>query len=185
MKDYDSFAEAKCGTHIFKASTWAHPPYQTFLLNLAPNPSVYEPHQINIITATVDTNNPVNLKRLLRRLPRPLIPRLLAHRDLFGRTPLYTAATCPSEKVIDMLLDAGADLELQGGDHGTPLMGACAAGRLGVVKALVRRGARTSYTKDGQLFSALSTARLHPKVTRWLLVGRFMEGPLSIEDGKV
>lgn len=84
-----------------------------------------------------------------------------------------------------MLFDAGADVELEGGDHGTPLMGACAAGRLEVVKALVRKGASTSYRKDGKLFSALSTARLHPNVIRWLLVGRFMEGPLSIENGKI
>ena len=137
------------------------------------------------MSATVKTNNPIDLKRLLRRLPRHLIPRLLAHRDLALGTPLYAAATYPSKKLLDMLLEAGADLDFPGGDHGTPLMGACAAGRLEVMKTLVRKGARTSYTLDGQLFSALDAARLYPKVTRWLLVGRFVDGPLLIEDGKV
>ena len=185
MQDLLFFAESKEGHSIITISGWAYPPYQSFLLNLAPNPSVYEPRQSNIISATVMTNTPIDLKRLLRRLPRPLIPTLLAHEDRILGTPLYSAAIHPSENVIDMLLDAGADLELVGGDHGTPLMGACAAGRLEMVKALVGRGARTSYTEDGNVFSALSMAKLHPKITRWLLVGRFAEGPLLLENGSV
>ena len=185
MKELDVFAESKFWSPMSESSGWAYPPYQSFLLNLAPDPSVYEPHQSNIMSAAVWINDPLDLKRLLRRLPRPLIPTLLAHRALVCGTPLYSAATCPSEKVIDMLLDAGADLDLVGGDHGTPLMGACATGRLGVVKALVRKGARTSYTEDGELFSVLSAAKHHPKITRWLLVGRFAEGPLLIEGGSV
>lgn len=84
-----------------------------------------------------------------------------------------------------MLLNAGADLDLVGGDYGTPLMGACATGRLGVVRRLVSKGARTSYTEDGKLFSVLSAAKHYPKITRWLLVGRFVEGPLLIENGRV
>ena len=150
MQDLLFFAESKMGFSIIEISAWAYPPYQSFLLNLAPNPSVYEPSRKNIISATVKTNNPIDLKRLLRRLPRPLIPTLLAHKDLYFGTPLYSAATRPSENVIDMLLDAGADLELVGGDHGTPLMGACAIGFLGVVKALVGKGARTSTQKMGR-----------------------------------
>ena len=185
-KGMDLYADTKSGFSIFMCSYWAYPPYQSFLLNLAPNPSVYEPRLNNIVTATVGTKNPIDLKRLLRRLPRSLIPTLLAHRAQMSGTPLYAAATFPSEKVIDMLLDAGADLDLVGGDDGTPLMGACAAGRLEVVKILVRKGARTSYTaEEGKVVNVLDAARLHPKITRWLLVGRFAEGPLSIEDGSI
>ena len=185
MQDLLLFAESKTGYSILDSLSVAYPPYQSFFLNLAPNPSIYEPGRVNIISATVRTNNPIDLKILLRRLPRHLIPTLLAHEDQTMGTPLYSAATHPSENVIDMLLDAGADLELMGGDNGTPLMGACANGRLGIVKALVGRGARTSYTKDGKVFSALSAAKLHPQITRWLLVGRFAEGPLLLEDGSV
>lgn len=185
MKDSEIFADTKDGDTMFENSAWAYPPYQSFLLNLAPNPSVYESRQSNIMSAIVQTNNPINLKRLLRRLPRPLIPTLLAHRARLWGTPLYSAATRPSEKVIDMLLNAGADLDLVGGDHGTPLMGACAAGRLGVVKILVSKGAKTSYIEDGKVFSVLCAAKHHPKITRWLLVGRFAEGPLVIENGGV
>ena len=184
MEDLLLFAEAKDGASIIELSDWAYSPYQSFLLNLAPNPIVYEPRPSNIISIAVRTNNPIYLKRLLRRLPRQLIPTLLAHEDRYFGTPLYAAATHPSEKVIDMLLDAGADLELVGGDDGTPLMGACATGRLGVVKTLISRGARTSYTEGGKLVSALSAAKLHPKIVRWLLVGRFVEGPLLLENGR-
>ena len=160
------------------------PPYSSFILNLAPNPSIYEPRKGNVLSAVAETNSPTQLKRLLRRLPKALIPKLLAHRDAASGTPLYAAATSPAERNIDMLLEAGADIELEGGRHGTPLMGACVTGRLEVVKALMRKGAKTSYIKDDEVFSALSAAKHHVKVRQWLLVGRFMEGPLLIKHGE-
>ena len=160
------------------------PSYSSLILNLAPNPSVYEPQQSNVLTAAAEANSPTHLKMLLRRLPKALIPELLAHRDRRSGTPLYAAATRPSESCIGILLDAGADLELEGGNHGTPLMGACATGRLEVVKALVCKGAKTSYIKDDEVFSALFAAKYHVQVRQWLLVGRFMEGPLLIKNGE-
>ena len=179
-------AESANGESIlYMIARWTKPSCLSFLLNLAPNLSVYEPRKSNILAAVVKANNPAHLKRLLRRLPNKVVPSLLAHRDLGWGTPLYIAATRPAEKVIDMLIRAGAELELEGGEHGTPLMGACAAGRLRVVKALILKGAQTSYTKHGQLFSALLAAKHHFKVIRWLLVGRFMEGPYLIANGKI
>ena len=184
-KGYALNAESATGESILSIiAQWKNPCWLSFLLNLAPSPDIYEPRKSNILVSVVKTNNPTLLKLLLRRLPQELIPTLLAHQDLDWGTPLYVAATRPAEKTIDMLLDAGADLELEGGEHGTPLMGACAAGRLSIVKALVLKGARTSYTKEGEVFSALSAAKYHRNVRRWLLVGRFMEAPLLIENGK-
>ena len=163
---------------------WTNSSYSSFILNLAPDPSVYEPRRSNVLVCVAETNSPTHLKMLLRRLPKALIPKLLEHRDRRSGTPLYAAATSPAERCIDMLLEAGADLELEGGHYGTPLMGACATGRLEVVKALVRKGAKTSYIKDDEVFSALSAAKHHVKVRQWLLVGRFMEGPLLIKNGE-
>ena len=184
MEGYALNAETLSGESVLiTISRWVYPSHSSFFLNLAPNPSVYEPRKSNVLTAVARTNDPAHLKKVLRRLGKELVPRLLAHRALRWGTPLYAAATQPAEKIIDMLLDAGAELELEGGEHGTPLMGACAAGRLGVVKTLVRKGAKTSYTKDDRVFSALLAAKHHKKVIRWLLVGRFMEGPLLIENG--
>lgn len=186
MEGYALNAETLSGESVLiTISRWAYPSHSSFFLNLAPNPSIYEPRKSNVLTAVAGTNDPAHLKKVLRRLAKELVPRLLAHRDLRWGTPLYAAATQPAEKVIDMLLDAGAELELEGGEHGTPLMGACAAGRLGVVKTLVRKGAKTSYTKDDRVFSALLAAKHHVKVIRWLLVGRFTEGPLLIENGGI
>ena len=185
MEEYALNAETIYGDSVLSLiAYWAYPSHSSFFLNLAPKPSIYEPRKSNVLTATTRTNVPAHLKKVLRRLPKELVPRLLAHRAMEWGTPLYAAATKPAEKVIDMLLDAGAELELEGGEHGTPLMGACAAGRLGVVKTLVRKGARTSYTKDDRVFSALSAAKHHVKVIRWLLVGRFIEGPLLIKGGE-
>ena len=56
-------------------------------------------------------------------------------------------------------------------------MGACATGRLSAVKVLVSKGAKIYYTKDGSTISALDKAKHFPKITRWLLVGRYIEGP--------
>ncbi|KAI4240286.1 MAG: hypothetical protein L6R40_005222 [Gallowayella cf. fulva] len=62
-----------------------------------------------------------------------------------------------------LLLDWGASIELEGSTHGTPLMAACASGRLAAVKLLIARGAKISYVKDGQLFSAFLAANYHPE----------------------
>lgn len=172
------------GDSVLTASLSTLPPFfGTFLLNLAPDPSVYESRRTNRVSTMVVTNNRSYLKRFLRRLPKALVPSLLSHRALHMGTPLYAAAAHPAEHVIHTLLDAGADLELEGGEHGTPLMGACAAGRLEVVRMLIMKGAKTSYVKDGRVFSVIAAARLHPAVIRWLLVGRFMENPRLLMNG--
>lgn len=170
------------GDSVLSPALSTSPSFRTFLLNLAPDPSVYEPHQRNILSTIIATRNRLYFKKFLRRLPETLVPILLTHRALNMGTPLYAAATHAAEEVIDTLLDAGADLELEGGEYGTPLMGACAAGRLMIVKMLVLRGAKTSYVKGDRIISVMESARLHPKVIRWLLVGRFTKIPRLITN---
>ena len=143
----------------------------------------------NILTATTDNMSfsPKMLKVLLRRLPDGLLPTLLTHRALRGGTPLYAACTIASPKSqnekINILLDAGADLEQEGGDFGTPLMGACAAGRLSVVKLLVSKGATVCYIKDRKMYSTFLASRNFPEIREWLLVRRYIEGPRLLMDG--
>ena len=72
-------------------------------------------------------------------------------------------------------------LNLDGGAEGTPLMGACKAGRLGVVKYLVRHGAILNYEKHGVPVSAFDKAASYPKIQRWLLVERFTEQRLILD----
>ena len=152
------------------------------LLNHALPDQAYYPQKSNVLTTALTTVNATTsvLKMLLKHLPQSLITQLLSHRALIGGTPLYATSTeiFPDHAdVICVLLDAGATLELEGGDHGTPLMGACATGRLSAVKVLVSKGAKLYYTKDGSTIRALDKAKNFPEIRRWLLVGRFTEGP--------
>ena len=148
----------------------------SFLVNLAPPSEAYEYQRYTLLNVVIANRTTTEVKILLRRVPPGLLPRLLDHRAI-GGTPLSFAATVPRVDMIALLLDAGAHLELEGSDHGTPLMAACATGRLAAVRLLVARGARTSYVKDAEVYSAFAAAKYHPPVRRWLLVGRFQEGP--------
>ena len=147
-----------------------------FLTNLAPPSQVYESQRRSILNTAIANRSSAEVKLLLRRVPTHILPRLLDHRDVHG-TPLHLAAILSKVDTMNLLLDKGSQTELEGSEHGTPLMAACATGRLVAVKILVARGARTSYVKDGQVYSALTAAKYHPQVRRWLLVGRFLEGP--------
>ncbi len=147
------------------------------ILNLEFPAEAHQSRIYSMMNAAVRTRSKAEVRMLLRRLPTSDLPIILNHRALYGGTPLHIAATMAKLDVMNLLLDAGAQLEPEGSEHGTALMGACATGRLEAVKLLVARGARTSYVKDGQFYSALLAARHHPEVRRWLLVGRFLEGP--------
>ena len=154
-----------------------------FILNFAPNPTAYQPQTTNVLTLAIrgETIDILLLKKLLRRLPRDLLSLILKHRSKTSSTPLYTACTrAPAFRQLDtikLLLRAGAQLEYEGGDYGTPLMGACAAGRLSAVKLLVERGARLIYERDGITVSAIDAAKYFPEIVRWILVERFTQGP--------
>ena len=136
------------------------------LLSIAPSPAAYDSKGENLLAAVIADNPCMTrnlMKMLLKRIPKEILPTLLRRKDhLFG-TPLYAACILNdnqvSHAVVDLLLDAGADLETDSCDFGTVLMGACAAGRLEAVKVLVYKGAKMIYTINGQTFSALKAAR--------------------------
>ena len=149
-----------------------------YLMNLALPAKAYEAREGNLLTAAIKTRSTAEVKMLLRRIPTSLKLDLVSRGDYNTETPLLAATRLSKLDVMTLLLEAGAQLELEGSPHGTPLMMACATGRLAAVKLLVARGARTSYVNDhGLLVSAFAAAKNFPLVRRWLLVGRFMEGP--------
>ena len=98
-------------------------------------------------------------------------------------TALYNASIAGFFAIAKLLHDADAMLNLEGGLEGTPLMGACKAGRLEVAKYLVRNGAILNYAKNGVQVSAFLKAASYPKIQRWLLVERFTE-QRTIIDGE-
>lgn len=175
---YDLGAQDVLGrTILYESICQASAFPMSLLLNLAPPAGAYESRLDNILNAAVEHHSDTEVRMLLRRLPTSLLPRLLDFRALEEGTPLNVAAVLSKLDSLKLLLDSGAQLEVDGSEHGTALMGACATGRLAAVKVLVARGARTSYVRDGQCYSALLAAKYHPEVRRWLLVGRFLEGP--------
>ncbi|KAL8686200.1 MAG: hypothetical protein Q9218_007275 [Villophora microphyllina] len=157
-----------------------------FIIDFSPMLGAYTPRAGNIVSAAI--LNPqltvALLRKVLKRLSTPIVAQLLKHRDLRFGTPLYTACTSTTsalqEGAITTLLDAGADIDQEGGDHGTALMGACAAGRLTAVKLLVAKGAKICYEKEHRTISAIDAAKNFPEIVRWLLVGRFTQGPRRI-----
>ena len=169
-------------TVITHALRDAGPTQLSSLLNHALPDQAYLTEKTNVLTAAVSSIYLTTsvLKRFLKRLSHCLLPQLLGHQASIGGTPLYAASWFNSPHQADlicMLLDAGGALELEGGEHGTPLMGACAMGRLPAVKVLVSKGAKLHYTKDGSTVRALDKAKHFPEIQRWLLVDRYIEGP--------
>ncbi|HZU24095.1 MAG TPA: ankyrin repeat domain-containing protein [Bryobacteraceae bacterium] len=63
-----------------------------------------------------------------------------------SETPLHWAASCNDTAVLDVLLDAGADIEASGGvvGGGAPLADAVAFGQWNAARRLVERGAKTT-----------------------------------------
>jgi hypothetical protein len=91
-------------------------------------------------------------------------------------SPLYISASGGYARNAELLIQAGAMIELEGGHWGTPLMGACESGHLQTVELLVRRGAMLAYlNENGSVVSGLVLAKHHPNVVRWLLVLRYTE----------
>jgi ankyrin repeat protein len=81
------------------------------------------------------------------------------HKDANGRTALMYASSGPFAETVELLLDAGAEVDVQGMLEGfTALMTAAAEGQLEVVELLLERGADPALEDvDGD--TALSFAR--------------------------
>jgi ankyrin repeat protein len=147
----------------------------TFLLNADVDITIHSQCHGGIFNI-VSLKSATLLKHMLRKVPPADITRLLQERPTATNSALYRTATIGTPGHIQLLLEAGAALELEGGPHGTPLMGACEGGIFDNVKFLVRRGAKLMYqNNNGETKSAIVMAKYHPLVTRWLLVTRYTE----------
>jgi ankyrin repeat protein len=120
------------------------------------------------------------LKLLLKRLPASRISRevdAVPSRENFKETMLVTAARWGDQRTMDLLIKTGAELELEGGPYGSPLLTACNQGVLSSVRYLTRRGANIFSRKNGEEQSAVQAAKLFPEIIQWLLVDRHTEQP--------
>jgi ankyrin repeat protein len=88
--------------------------------------------------------------------------------DAVPPTLIETAAAGHSQ-VLEILLDAGANIEISWRQIGTALMVACARGRLRAVQTLVSRGAKLSCPgPNGSTLDAAEKAKNHPEIVKWL-----------------
>lgn len=131
------------------------------------------------------------LKRVLKRLPPEKRKTLINRNPRQFISALCSAAHRNLPECARLLIEHGAEVNMEGSTEGSPLMVACAMGRLGVVKMLVHLGASIAYVKtevgeDGAtattVRNGLEMAKRFPRVVRWLLVERYMDRPL-LADG--
>ncbi|CAK1363464.1 unnamed protein product [Cercospora beticola] len=140
----------------------------------------YQLHDFNhLFRSSLDGSR---LIQILRKYPSSFMHEDLNTQAVFQDIPmpitaLYYAVIEDLGKSVVPLLSSGALLNLEGGEEGTPLMAACALGRLSLAKLLIRLGATEYYIKDGIVISALKAARHFPKIQHWLLVGRYTDQP--------
>lgn len=107
---------------------------------------------------------------------------LTLRRNTEGTTALYDTTVAGCTDLVKVLLEAGAMINQHGGTEGTPLMVACQAGRLEMVKYLVHNGARLHYENHAVQVSAFVKAACYPKIQRWLLVERFTEQRMILDE---
>ena len=81
----------------------------------------------------------------------------LDSKDRYGQTPLYLAAENGHEKVVELLLGNGADVNAQGGDFGNALQAASYGGHEKVVELLLGKGADVN-AQRGNYGNALQAA---------------------------
>lgn len=130
----------------------------------------------NVFSDFVFTMEPAALPRLFRCMPRNKADVLINRSERGRRSPVCALAVTGNVEAFRMLLRLGVDMEVEGSEHGTPLMEAAVNGRLEVVKMLVRYGVRTAYVGElGVVRNVFAVCRAHPRIRRWLLVGRFVE----------
>lgn len=95
------------------------------------------------IWLAVYSGNERYVKRLARKVEDLNAP------DESGQTTLIAAAaTMGFANIVDILADAGADVNVRGGDGGTPLLIASFFGRVDTVKVLLEHGADKSITNN-------------------------------------
>ena len=91
--------------------------------------------------------------------------------DSHGGTAVYTASRRGDVATVDMLLEAGADMNLKS-MNGTPLMAAAAAGHKEVVQRLLAANARVGLSASGVTPVHAASARGHTEILQMLLDAR-------------
>ncbi|TVY14572.1 Ankyrin-3 [Lachnellula arida] len=102
------------------------------------------------------------IKRILVRFskeqPKEALHSYVNNYSTLYGTPLYCVSYKGAVEAMDILLDAGAEVESARGPHGSALNAACATGRVDAIKWLLRHGAGPVSDEAMQLASAYPLA---------------------------
>jgi len=94
----------------------------------------------------------------------------LNHRSSAGGTPMIFAAQSGRKKMVNALLDKGANQDLAQNNGVTPFFTACEFGHLLIAKRLVEKGAHVNCVIDNSISPLLAaTANGHIQVVQYLL----------------
>ena len=92
------------------------------------------------------------------------------HQNVTNNTALHYPVMNEDTDMMQVLIDAGADVDTQRNDGYTPLHSACASGSLDVVKMLVEAGAGVRTTANGGCTCLILAARFgHTETVRYLV----------------
>ncbi|TVY89821.1 Serine/threonine-protein phosphatase 6 regulatory ankyrin repeat subunit B [Lachnellula willkommii] len=98
------------------------------------------------------------LGRFLEEQPREALRSYVNNYSTLYGTPLYCVSYKGTVEAMDILFDAGAEVESARGPHGSALAVACAMGKIDAIKWLLRHGAGPVSDKAMQLASAYPLA---------------------------
>jgi ankyrin repeat protein len=124
--------------------------------------------------------SPIGLKAVVKRLPQECRADFVNFEQHVGLSLGCIAILGDKSEYLDLLLDAGLDIEREWQDKGTVLMFAASLGAFRCFKTLVRYGARLLYLGTGRrgevvVKSVVEEARRYPKLLQWLFVDRHYE----------
>ena len=118
------------------------------------------------------------LRKLLKRLSSVrggAIDNVNCRGPVYPRKPLWMAAASGVPGGVEALIEAGAIVELDQLLEDDPLIAACQAGRMNVVKFLTRYVSMKANTNVFGTHDAIAASKHFPKIKTWLLQHRWTE----------
>ncbi|WP_265027666.1 ankyrin repeat domain-containing protein [Wolbachia endosymbiont (group B) of Chorthippus parallelus] len=107
----------------------------------------------------------------------------LGARDSENNTPLHIAADYGKENIVELLLERGADINIEGKNASTPLHYAADKGNFRVAKLLVERGANIDTKNSNQKSpSQLAKDKNHQTIVKLLLNKALIN---SVQEGNI
>ena len=145
------------------------PELQNFLLDFMPDYAIECSRCGPLLQSICRFQQVELLRKYTEKLREHGLLNMINRSDETFPPALCLAASLGAITQMQILLEAGADIEISWGYYGTPLGAACLAGRLDAVKYLIERGAKSSWTEsDGKLVTMIEKAKGHKHILRWL-----------------